>query len=285
MLTFAAISRQWHRRGFCAKHMKIGIVGVGIVGSAVLHGFEKLGHNVKAHDIKYDTKIADLLDSEVIYLCVPTPRREDGKCDTSIIEGIAAELTEEHKYTGVVALKSTVEPGTTIRLQERFGNQKICHVPEFLRERVAVADFIENHDVCIIGTQSDEVFETVKESHGHYPKHFIRLDPTEAEIAKYFNNVYNATLITFANAFYEVCQVLGADYGKIKNAMAQRDHISKKYLDCNDNLRGFGGMCLPKDTSAIASLVEEYNLPINLFKAIVEDNKNYKTTVFEGMRK
>ncbi len=265
--------------------MNIGIVGVGIVGSAVMLGFEKLGHHVKAHDIKFETKLDDLLDSEVIYLCVPTPRSESGKCDTSIIEAVVKELIETHKYTGVVALKSTVEPGTTKRLQKEFVTEKICHVPEFLRERVAVADFIENHDICIIGTESDEVFEVVKESHGHYPKQFIRLGPTEAEIAKYFNNVYNATLITFANAFYEVCQVLGADYGKIKNAMVQRDHISKKYLDCNENLRGFGGMCLPKDTSAIASLVEEHNLPIGLFKAIVEDNKNYETTVFEGMRK
>jgi UDPglucose 6-dehydrogenase len=264
--------------------MKIGIVGLGIVGSAVRHGFEKLGHQVEIHDIKLDTKLVDILDSEIIYLCVPTPQSENGKCDTSIIEAIVGELVETHKYSGVIVLKSTIEPGTTQKLQDKFGTKMICHVPEFLRERVAIADFIENHDICIIGTESDEVFEKVKESHGHYPKHFIRLNPTEAEIAKYFNNVYNATLITFANAFYEVCQVLGADYGKIKSAMIQRDHISKKYLDCNENLRGFGGMCLPKDTSAIASLVEEHGLPIRLFDAIVEDNKEYKTTVFEGMR-
>lgn len=264
--------------------MNIGIIGVGIVGSAVKLGFEKLGHRVLSHDIKDDTRIEDVLGAEVIYLCVPTPRSDSGRCDTSIIEAVVEELVDVHHYQGVIALKSTVEPGTTRRLQAAFENDKICHVPEFLRERVAVADFIENHDICIIGTASDEVFEIVKESHGHYPKTFIRLDPTEAEIAKYFNNVYNATLITFANAFYEVCQVLGADYGKIKNAMVQRDHISKKYLDCNDNLRGFGGMCLPKDTSAIASLVKEHGLPIALFEAIVNDNKNYKTTVFEGMR-
>lgn len=264
--------------------MKIGIVGLGIVGSAVNHGFEKLGHQVRQHDIRLDTSLTDVIDSEVVYLCVPTPRSETGKCDTSIIEEVVGELVETHKYPGVIALKSTVEPGTTQRLQVEFSNENICHVPEFLRERVAIADFIENHDICVIGTESDEVFETVKESHGSYPKQFIKLSPTEAEISKYFNNVYNATLITFANAFFEVCQVLGADYNKIKNAMVQRDHIANKYLDCNDNLRGFGGMCLPKDTSAIAALVKEHGLPIALFDAVVEDNKNYKTTVFEGMR-
>lgn len=264
--------------------MKIGIVGLGIVGSAVKHGFEKLGHSVSFHDIRLDTKLEDVTGADVVYLCVPTPQSDTGKCDTSIIEAVVSELMEIHKYEGVIAIKSTVEPGTTVRLQRQFDNGKICHVPEFLRERVAIADFIENHDICIIGTDSDEVFDVVKESHGYYPKQFIKLAPTEAEIAKYFNNVYNATLITFANAFYEVCKLHEADYTRIKTAMVQRDHISNKYLDCNENLRGYGGMCLPKDTSALAALVREKNLQIKLFEALIEDNKNYKTTVFEGMR-
>lgn len=264
--------------------MKIGIVGLGIVGSAVKHGFEKLGHQVKCHDIKNDTKIEDVLDSEIVYLCVPTPQSESGKCDTSIIEAVTEDLLERRKYRGIVALKSTIEPGTTVRLQEKFDNQLICHVPEFLRERAAISDFTDNHDLCVIGTESDFVFERVKESHGYFPKKFVRLSPTEAEICKYFNNVYNAMLITFANGFYEICQAHGADYTRIKSAMVERDHIFNKYLDCNENIRGFGGMCLPKDTSAIATLVKELNLPIELFEAICRDNKNYKTTVFEGMR-
>ena len=265
--------------------MKIGIIGLGIVGSAIKHGFEKLGHRVSWHDIKDDTKIEDVLDTEIVYLCVPTPQREDGHCDISILENVVGELVEKHSYEGIIAAKSTVVPGTTRNLQEKFNNQKICHVPEFLRERAAIIDFTDHHDICIIGTDSDEVFEAVKESHGYFPQKFIKLSPTEAEISKYFNNVYNATLITFANAFYELCQATNADYTKIKNAMVQRDHISNKYLDCNDNLRGFGGMCLPKDTSAISALVKELGLNIDLFQAVVDDNKNYKTTVFEGMRK
>jgi UDPglucose 6-dehydrogenase len=265
--------------------MKIGIIGLGIVGSAIKHGFEKLGHQVKTHDIKDNTRTEAVLDTEIVYLCVPTPQREDGHCNIAILESVIRELIEKHSYPGIIAVKSTVIPGTTKKLQETYDNQKICHVPEFLRERAAIIDFTDNHDLCIIGTDFDSVFETVKESHGYFPKQFIKLSPTEAEISKYFNNVYNATLITFANAFYELCQANKADYTKIKNAMVQREHISNKYLDCNENLRGFGGMCLPKDTSAISALVKELGLPINLFEAVVNDNKNYKTTVFEGMRK
>lgn len=264
--------------------MKIGIVGLGIVGSAVKLGFENLGHTVIAHDAKLDTSLEDVVGCDVVYLCVPTPSSDDGRCDTSIIESVVADLIDQYNYDGVIAVKSTVEPGTTERLQTEYGNPKLCHVPEFLRERVAVADFIENHDVCIIGTQSDEVFEIVKRSHGQYPRQFVKLTPTEAEIAKYFNNVYNAMLVIFANGFYEICQRYGADYSQIKSAMVQRDHITNKYLDCNDNLRGFGGVCLPKDTRAIDAIVREHNLPMRLFSAIVEDNKEYKTTVFEGMR-
>ena len=265
--------------------MKIGIVGLGIVGSAVKYGFEKLGHNVVGHDIKDGTQLSDVVDCDIVYLCLPTPQGHNGNCDTSVIEAVVEELLDVQLYRGILAIKSTVTPGTTEKLKEKFGTDTICHVPEFLRERAAIIDFTDNHDVCVIGTQSDDVFEKVKDSHGYYPKRFIKLSPTEAEISKYFNNIYNAMLITFANAFYELCQAKGADYSKIKNAMVQRDHIYNKYLDCNDNLRGFGGMCLPKDTAAISALMKDLGLPSELFQAIVDDNKNYKTTVFEGMRK
>ena len=265
--------------------MKIGIVGLGIVGSAVKYGLERLGHKVSSFDIKNGGSLADVADAEIVFLCLPTPQSDTGHCDTSVIESVVADLIEKHDYQGIIAVKSTVAPGTTEALQAKHPKAMICHVPEFLRERAAIVDFTDNHDVCVIGTDSDEVFEAVKTSHGHYPKKFIRMSPTEAEISKYFNNVYNATLITFANAFYEVCKRAGADYSVVKNAMVQRDHIFDKYLDCNDNLRGFGGMCLPKDTSAITAFAKENGLAIDFFQAIVDDNNRYEKTVFEGMRK
>ena len=265
--------------------MNIGIIGLGIVGTAVKYGLERLGHNISTFDIKDDGCLSDVADTDLVFLCLPTPQSETGHCDTSIIEGVVADLLQEHSYKGIIAVKSTVAPGTTDALRTKFSNAMICHVPEFLRERAAIIDFTDNHDVCIVGTDSDAVFETVKQSHGHYPKKFIKMSPTEAEISKYFNNVYNATLITFANAFYEVCQRTGADYSVVKNAMVQRDHIFDKYLDCNPNLRGFGGMCLPKDTSAIAAFVKDKGHSIDLFRAIVDDNNRYERTVFEGMRK
>lgn len=264
--------------------MKIGIVGLGVVGTAIEHGFKKLGHKVLVHDIKFDTEISSLKSTEVIYICVPTPQSENGQCNITIVDQVLSDLSKM-KYAGFVCIKSTVAPGTTQKMIDRYKNLDISFVPEFLRERCAEVDFVENHDICIIGTNSEEAYGTIKKTHGTYPQKFIRLDPTEAELSKYFNNVYNATLITFANSFYEVCKSLGADYTEIKNAVSSRKNISNIYLDCNENVRGFGGACLPKDTSALAYLAKNAGLQVEFFDDILKENKKYKTTVFRGMRK
>ena len=92
-------------------------------------------------------------------------------------------------------------------------------------------------------------------------------------------------MITFANSFYEVCNASGVDYKNVKNAIVDRNHINDIYLDCNKNFRGFGGVCLPKDTKAINNLCEELDLDINFFKNILEENTKYRVTVPKGMRK
>ena len=264
--------------------MKIGIIGVGVVGSTVEYGMKNLGHNISVHDIRLETKIEDILDCDVSYICVPTPMKDDGSCDTRIVEGVVSELYE-HNYDGVIAIKSTVTPGTTRKLIDKYNNENICFVPEFLRERCSISDFVENHDLLIIGTENDEAYNKIKESHGKYPKKVKRVSETEAEFCKYFNNIYNATLITFANSFYEICKSQGVDYTNVKETIVNRNHINDIYLDCNENFRGFGGVCLPKDTSAIASLAKELHLDTEFFKMILSENEKYKTTVFNGMRK
>ena len=195
--------------------MKIGVVGLGVVGDAVYFGFECLCHEMSFHDIARNTTIQDVLDTELCFICVPSPSKESGECDTSIVESVVRELKQK-AYQGIICVKSTVSPGTTLRLQEQYKDDSICFVPEFLRERCAAVDFTSNHDVCVIGTRDKEVFEKVKEAHGHLPDKFVMMGETDAELCKYFNNVYNATLVTFANSFYEVCQKLGADYDNVK---------------------------------------------------------------------
>ena len=106
--------------------MKIGVIGSeGVVGGAVTYGMQKLGHEVKKHDVVLNTTIRDVEDTDVVYICVPTPSLSSGKCDTSIVEQVV-ETLHQIKYKGVIAIKSTVEPGTTKKLVEKYNNKNIC---------------------------------------------------------------------------------------------------------------------------------------------------------------
>ena len=263
--------------------MDIGVIGVGVVGGAVCEGLRRLDHNVKVHDIKLNTKIQEVLDTEICFVCVPTPSRQDGDCNIDIVESVVDSLNSNN-YSGIVALKSTITPGTTNRLAERYPDLELCFVPEFLRERCATEDFIYNHDLCVIGTDNLDTYNKLKDCHGTYPKRFVQLPTLESEFVKYFNNIYNATLVTFANSFYEVCKARGADYSKIKDTIVTREHINDCYLNCNEGLRGFGGPCLPKDTRTIAAMVKGLELNVDFFETLLKENAKYKITVFEGMR-
>lgn len=263
--------------------MKIGIIGMGTVGSANYSGFNMLGHDLVIHDTKLDTTINEVLDTEIAFLCVPTPQADDGSCDTSIIESVIEELNL-YNYKGIVAIRSTVVPGFTQRMIDTYRNLTICFVPEFLRERCAADDFINNHKLLAIGTHDIWVYRKLVKAHGELPEHTEHLTPNEAEVLKYYNNVYAALRVTFANVMYEICDKLDCDYTTIKNAYIKTGKAVDMYLDVNPSLRGYGGMCLPKDTQAIASLITELGLDLELIKSIHTDNNKFKKTVFNGMR-
>jgi UDPglucose 6-dehydrogenase len=253
--------------------MKIGLIGRGTVGKAVYEGLQHLGHQMSFFDPAYEgSTLADVLDTECVFICVPTNQSENGDCDTSIVEKVIDEL-EQAGYKGLVSVKSTVVPGTSDRLAAEHPTLRICSVPEFLRAKTALADFMYNHDLLIIGSHKDEDFELIKEIHGNLPKAVSCVKPTEAEVVKYFNNVNHSVQIIFANIAYDVCKSLGVDYNNVYNAIIKRECFNPAYLMCNDNLRGFGGHCLPKDTSAWANLVKKLGLNYTMIDAVQEDNK------------
>ena len=142
--------------------MNIGIVGLGVVGSAIKAGFERIGHDVKEHDVKLYTGIEDVLDTEICYICVPTNSGEDGSCDVSIVHEVVNDL-DRLEYKGIVAIKSTVEPGTTEKFRSET-NLTMCFVPEFLRERCAEDDFINHNSLLLVGTDSEEVYQKIKDN-------------------------------------------------------------------------------------------------------------------------
>ncbi len=251
--------------------MIIGIIGKGFVGNAISEGFKTQGHEIVAHDIRLETKIEDVLNTPIVYISVPTPSAPNGDCDTNIVESVLSELSDL-KYKGVVCVKSTVKPGSIGRWKHQFKSLNINFVPEFLREKCAVEDFIHNNNVLVIGTEDKKVEKLVRECHGVLPTHTVVMKPIEAELMKYFSNSYKAMRVTFANAFYRLCTEVGANYDVVKDAFLFHGIGDGHYLRVNKQFGGFGGTCLPKDTKGLANLVDELGLDIDLFRVIVSDN-------------
>ena len=256
--------------------MKIGIIGRGTVGSAVFEGLEYLGHSMSYYDPAYpESELADVLNTDLVFVCVPTNQLPNGDCDVSIVEQVMTEL-DQVEYQGLIAIKSTVIPGTTERLSDFFPTLRICSVPEFLRAKTALADFIHNHDLLIIGSHRQEDYKLIIRAHGSYPQHVACVSPTEAEVVKYFNNVHHAMQVTFANIAYEVCDRMGANYMNVYNAITRRDCINKAYLMANKNTRAYGGHCLPKDTSAWNNLLKKLDIDVGLIQSVINDNEKFK---------
>jgi UDPglucose 6-dehydrogenase len=239
--------------------MKIGVIGIGNVGKANVKGFLSLGHTVLEHDVKYNTKIQNVLDTEIVFVCT---HEKD-------VESVVKELNL-FEYKGVVAIRSTILPGTTDKLLKQ-NNLDICFVPEFLRQDYADADFIDCQ-LLAIGTYNLASARTVVKAFGNLPKSTEYMLPTEAEILKYYNNCYASLRIVFANMMYDIAKTYNADYDIIKNAYVKTGKSSGQYLDVNENLRGYSGACLPKDTQALMELVEQLHLDYDLIKSVHNDN-------------
>lgn len=253
--------------------MKIGIIGKGTVGGAVFEGLQYLGHTMTFFDPKYEGSVlADVLDTDVVFISVPTDQAANGDCDTSIVDRVVDELNAAH-YKGLVSIKSTVIPGTTDRLQQQYPALRMCMVPEFLRARSALADFVYNHDLLVVGCYNREDADIIVELHGSFPQHVAKVTPVEAEIIKYFNNVHHAMSVTFANITYDVCGALGANYMNVYKAITRRECFNPAYLMANPNMRGYGGHCLPKDTSAWNNLIKRLGLPYTMIESVITDNE------------
>jgi UDPglucose 6-dehydrogenase len=267
--------------------MKIGLCGSrGILGNAMAYGFRKLGHEILEHDLVIEgSRIENLLPAHLIFICVPTPPRTDGGCNTDIVEACVSSLINLG-YKGHIVIKSTTTPGFTQSLIDKSDNPyaSISHSAEWLRERHSFHDFTEGHHLLVIGTHSDAAYDLIVKVHGHYPKNIVKMTPTESEAAKYFHNVFNALRVVYANGFYEFCQKIGANYTKIKNAVVRQPTHVDYYLDCNNAFRGYAGVCLSKEAPAMQKFAKDLGLPCKIFDVIVSDNELYPKTVPSGMR-
>jgi UDPglucose 6-dehydrogenase len=266
--------------------MRIGCIGRGMVGEAIYQGLLNLGNVMKYYDPVYaESKMIDIIDTDCVFIAVPTLPNEINECDLTILIQVLDEL-KIINYSGIICIKSTITPGTTKNMIEKYKNDNIIFCPEFLKERCAYDDFIKNNPICIVGTENKNAFEIMEQIHKPISKIIKMVSPTEAELTKYMQNVYNTYRILFANGFYEICKHNNVDYTSILTSLLFRNEMDEKYMNCNEILRGPSGPCLVKDSLAFNQYVNSLNLSLkpSIFQAIVNDMKLYPKTVIQGTR-
>jgi len=262
--------------------MNIGIVGQGYVGSAVKEVFSK-HYETNTFDLngKCNCKdIEDLVDkSDIIFVCVPTPMKKDGSCDTSIVEGVVKNIDDivycfTNKSHKIVAIKSTIPPGTTNRLNKKCKNISVIFNPEFLTEANFIDDF-KNQNRIIIGGERPSTTKLRQVYSLLFPDAtIVKTGSKTAEMVKYMTNTFLATKVSFANEMYDLCLKLNLDYDKVVEYSVLDKRIGNSHLNVPgpDGDLGFGGHCFPKDLSALIKLSDDIGSINYLIKSVIKTN-------------
>ena len=241
----------------------IGIIGLGMVGQAVKHGFNK------AHCVYSDPAINSVTveavcaeNPDAIFVCVPTPTDDT---EYTVLRGVLGQI-KDFGYTGLTVVKSTVLP----QYLEGFD---VIYNPEFLSRATANEDFVNPPFVLIGGDRATELVELYRDKSSVNLDNVIITDIKTAALAKYTMNSFYATKLTFMNEMYKVADKLEVEWSDVISILRQHPWMGTHHFDVPgpDGERGFGGPCLPKDTEA---LVKHFD--INLLKAVLEINKGYR---------
>ena len=235
--------------------MKIGIAGVGVVGGTLANWLRF--HTQHEFDL-YDPALkleGALCGCDAVFICVPAPTLTNGDVDLSHVE----HVLEKIKDFPMVFIRSTVPPGTTDKLEKKYGRE-MFFMPEFLTERTATQDF-DDHLVISGSTDDEHVFEFLAEVFNG-KKDFMFMSNVEAEICKYAHNVLAAVNVNTANIFYRLCEVMGADYNKVRQGFLSSGLLSPHHnsVPGHDGKFGYGGKCLPKDAAAIVKVLKDKDL-------------------------
>ena len=265
---------------------RIGIVGNGFVGSAVRYGFSPnvgVDAEVKVYDKdpnKSTHMLRDVLDSDVIFLSVPTPSNSDGSMNIDIVDEVLEKISQYADLfeIGIILLRSTVTPGTTRKLQEKYPNLKIVFNPEFLTERSANFDFI-NQSRFILGGEGHEhdgvnvVSELFRERFGHSLS-IIETNYETAELIKYMSNTFFATKISFLNDMKLLCDKVGGTWEDAIEGFVRDGRIGHSHLGVpgHDGRYGFGGSCFPKDIQALINFGESVGVEMDVLKGAWKTN-------------
>lgn len=295
--------------------MKIAVVGTGYVGLVTGTCFAETGNTVTCIDIDaekvnklksgkitiyepglellfernlkqgrlfFTTNLSEgIKDAKIIFLALPTPPGEDGSADLKYILGVASDLGPLLNQYTVIIDKSTVPVGTADKVRERIATN--CSVefdvvsnPEFLREGVAVEDFMKPERV-VIGTKSDKAKKIMEALYAPFVRQgnpLVFMDERSAELTKYAANSFLATKISFMNEIANLCELLGADVDSVRKGIGTDSRIGKRFLFPGI---GYGGSCFPKDVQALSKSSADVHYNFRILEAVMEVNADQKT--------
>jgi len=253
-------------------------------------GLEQLfERNLKQGRLSFTTNLKEgIEDAKIIFLALPTPPGEDGSADLKYILKVADDLGPLLKdFTGIVD-KSTVPVGTADKVRERIAKGAkvefdVVSNPEFLREGVAVEDFMKP-DRVVIGTNSArgrKVMETLYQPFVRQGNPIIFMDERSAELTKYAANAFLATKISFMNEIANLCESVGADVDSVRKGVGTDSRIGKRFLFPGI---GYGGSCFPKDVQALAKSSSDVQYDFKILKAVMDVNADQKTRLIPRVK-
>lgn len=254
-------------------------------------GLDILFHRNIAQDrLHFTTSLAQAIEeAQIIFLALPTPPGGDGSADLSYVLGAAKDIGKIIKDYKVVVTKSTVPVGTADKVRAALGGETtiefdVVSNPEFLREGVAVEDFMKP-DRVVIGTQSERARKLMGELYGPYVRQgnpIIYMDEKSSELTKYAANSFLATKITFMNEVANLCELVGADVDMVRKGIGSDDRIGRRFLFPGV---GYGGSCFPKDVQALVKSSDEAKYDFKILNSVIEVNETQKKILAEKVKK
>ena len=287
-----------------AESVRLGVVGTGYVGLTTGACLAHLGFDVTCADI--DQRKIDVLesgeipivedglkalvheacaagrlrfalgaeaaatDTDIVFLCVPTPQGEDGSADLSYIQAAAGQIADVLRPGAVVVNKSTVPVGSTVAVERVLRRDDVAVVsnPEFLREGTAVDDFL-SPDRVVIGAADRAAAERVASQYAALDAPVLITDPASAETIKYAANGFLAMKISFVNAVAAMCEAVGADVASVVDGIGSDHRIGSSFLRPGP---GWGGSCFPKDSRALVKIAADHGYDFALMRGVIEVN-------------
>ena len=254
-------------------------------------GLELLfNRNINQGRLQFTTNLAEAIaPASIIFLALPTPPGGDGAADLSYVLGAAADIAKLLTEYKVIVTKSTVPVGTADKVTAAMRAHTdvdfaVVSNPEFLREGVAVDDFMKP-DRVVIGTRDERARKLMGELYGPYVRQgnpVIFMDERSSELTKYAANSFLATKISFMNEIANICEILGADVDMVRRGIGADERIGKRFLFAGI---GYGGSCFPKDVQALVKSSEEVNYDFKILNSVLKVNEIQKKVLVEKLKK